>query len=191
MLELTGRVMEQGGFFVKLLVWDGAGTNSYVRKAMHGQIADLSDKLLEVPWFSSLSYQAMPLSNLPRVPIMVAKYEGEVVWGIPEACHADKNSGGAVSTHVRTVYCGRLSVDTSGARNQGLAPHAFARQKPTSDTLQHMLFNPYVLPKSVDQVLSNMQVPWNLRGFEVFNVVVTLCIASWHRFSLLVCGLGT
>jgi hypothetical protein len=102
---------------------------------------------------------------------------GEVVWGIPEACHAEKNSGGAVSTPVRTVYMGKLSVDTSGARDHGLAPASFCRAKPTSDTLQHMLMNPYLLPKSVECDVTKMLVPWGLKGFEVFNIMVSLCIA--------------
>lgn len=63
--------------------------------------------------------------------------------------HANKNTGGQLSSCLRTLLYGDYFCDMVAAREHGLPPAAFGRSNPMSDSLQAILMNPFYLVKEV------------------------------------------
>ena len=87
MLEVVGQVMSKNGGGVKALVFDAHGTHQHIRRVLHGQVGNIpASDLKAIPFFGELSYEDLPQTSLPRLPIKVAKHGGEIVYGIPGVC---------------------------------------------------------------------------------------------------------
>eukprot|EP00435_Cladocopium_sp_Y103_P020860 s3829_g5.t1 len=149
MLETVGRFMAANQGVVKALIHDAHGSHNLVRQVLHGQVDDIPDKdLKNVPFFGELTFEPLPQHCLPRLPIMLAKHQGEYVYDIPG--HANKNSGAQATSWIRTVYYGSYWLDMTMARAHGLPPGVLARDSPMSDKYQAMMSNPFYYVKSVD-----------------------------------------
>lgn len=87
MAEIVGRFMEKSDGLVKALIFDGATTHAHVRKLLHGQFENIEmTEVKHLPFFKDLQYMPVPDNNLPRFPIQVARYKGEVIWALPGVC---------------------------------------------------------------------------------------------------------
>ena len=86
-LELVGRVLQSDHGFVKGLLFDQHGTHMFIRKCLHGQIADLNaDTLKNTPFFGELRYEQVWENCLPRLPIAICRFRDQVIWGLGGAC---------------------------------------------------------------------------------------------------------
>ena len=63
--------------------------------------------------------------------------------------HASKNSGGQLTTSLRTLWYGSFWVDMQATLSHGMPPVAFGRLSEMSDRMQAILQNPFYLVKSV------------------------------------------
>lgn len=87
MAGLVGSVMAKSNNLIKGVVFDSHGTHGYIRKLLHGQVEGLEmEDVRNLPWFGKLEYTPLPECCLPRLPIAIAKHEGETVLGIPGCC---------------------------------------------------------------------------------------------------------
>ena len=73
--------------------------------------------------------------------------------------HASKNSGGQLSSYLRTLWYGSYFVDMVQAREMGLPPAALGREQPMSDRHQALLMNPFFLVREAD---SSQQFVFNI-----------------------------
>lgn len=64
--------------------------------------------------------------------------------------HSNKNSGGQMTSYIRTLYYGPFFADLTQARSNGLPPAVLSREEPMSDKAQALLSNPYFLVSNVD-----------------------------------------
>lgn len=87
-LNVVGTVLATpGSECIKGVVFDAATTHGLVRKAFFGCIHDFDEtELRATPFFGELRYQDLPQHDLPRLPVKLARYKQEIVWGIPGVC---------------------------------------------------------------------------------------------------------
>ena len=86
-LETLGRVLQSSGQLVRGVVFDCHTSHSLVRRLMHGLLDDVNlDEVRQVPWFSSLKWQPLPQTILPRLPIQLVFNGEEIVYGLPGPC---------------------------------------------------------------------------------------------------------
>eukprot|EP00435_Cladocopium_sp_Y103_P036995 s1840_g9.t1 len=82
-LELVGNVLKADHGFVKGLLFDQHGTHMFIRKCLHGQTDDLNAETLKgIPFFGELQYEQVWDNCLPRLPISICRYKGEIIWGL-------------------------------------------------------------------------------------------------------------
>ena len=70
------------------------------------------------------------------------------VWFAFSPGHALKNTGGQISSHLRTLMYGKYWSDLVQARHHGMPASSFGRESPMSDVHQALLDNPWYLVKS-------------------------------------------
>lgn len=96
--------------------------------------------------------------------------------------HASKNTGGQVQSVLRTVHLGLYWVDLTGARAQGLPPHAFGRDDAQSDCIQALLSTPWYYVPSTEGQIDAMPVLWSCRGSLLWSLSTALCVGPHlHR----------
>ncbi|CAK9003093.1 ZnF_CDGSH domain-containing protein [Durusdinium trenchii] len=175
MVDTIGRVMEGSDGLVRGLVCDAHSSHAFIGRIIFGHLEGLDAAVLrEMPWFNKIVHIPMPKTTLPRLPIRIAKHDNKTIWFIPGICHASKNSGGQLCSHLRTLWYGRYSTDMGQARQNGLPPAAFGRESAMSDRLQALLSNPFFL----DGPLNSLQVGWSSKGALIHNLVVGLVVGA-------------
>lgn len=73
---------------------------------------------------------------------------------------------------------GAYWVDSTMTRRLGMPPAAYSRLHPMSDRLQAILMNPWFLVVDPMVKLSQIVVPWALKGLLLFNLTVALPLAA-------------
>ena len=87
MCNLVGQVIQQSDGIIGGIICDAHGTHSYIRKLLHGQTDSLPMlDIQELPFWGELSFQDLPVHNLPRLPVKLCLHQNEVLWGIPGVC---------------------------------------------------------------------------------------------------------
>ena len=87
MLQSVGLFMKEFATLIKCVVFDAFGSHNYIRKLLHGQHEDIDEEALkEVPYFGQIKYMPMPKNCLPRLPLQLAAYEDDIVWGMVGPC---------------------------------------------------------------------------------------------------------
>ena len=90
MLQTVGTFVQHSDGLVAALIFDAHGSHQMVRRLLHGDTSCVRRDLLNnVPFFSELSYELLPETTFPRLPIKVAMYRGEPFFGIPGICVLD------------------------------------------------------------------------------------------------------
>lgn len=87
-LKLVGEILSTpGSECVKGIVFDAATTHSFVRRVLQGQTEDLdAQELSATPFFGQLDFIDPPRTCLPRLPLRLPRFRGDIIWGIPGAC---------------------------------------------------------------------------------------------------------
>ncbi|CAK9013633.1 unnamed protein product [Durusdinium trenchii] len=185
MLHIVSRLLGSGAHLVKGITFDAHMSHAYFKEALFGYFETAKKEelpLSELPFFCEVEYIPLPSHALPRLPMNLCRYKGEFIWPLPGSCHAAKCAAGQLNSPLRCLMFGRFVADSSHARSYGLPPAAYARSEPMSDWLHAMLYNPYYTVRSPDILTGEADVPWQLRGFLVFNLTVALCTAvTMHR----------
>lgn len=87
-------------------------------------------------------------------------------WG-----HAHKNSGGQLSSFLRTIYWGPLWTDMVMTREMNMPPQALGRAQPMSDANQSLLQNPFYLVREA--------VLWTQWSSHMFTSVYVCSELDW------------
>lgn len=168
------------GDLVKVFVMDGEGCNSYIRKAVFGE---LDRKQLDgLNWFSKLQFHELKaMADWPRYPIKAATMEGQYVYALGGVAHATKNAAGQMQSELRVIYCGDFFVDVAGTLQNNMPLPAFSRLDPMSDKLTALLNNPlfYVDQDIAEASIHRVNVPWQLKGALLMNLTCALCCVTW------------
>lgn len=87
MLEVLGRFMLQSDGLIRGLIFDGHGSHQYIRRCLHGQLDGLvPDDIQAIPFFGALTYEPVPPHGLPRFPMQIARFQGNIILGICGVC---------------------------------------------------------------------------------------------------------
>lgn len=78
--------------------------------------------------------------------------------------HANKNSGGQLTSCLRTAFYGSFFCDIGSCAAHGMPPMAFGMHSPMSDKLQALLSNPYYLVEDCDS--------WKFIHFVSFCIIL-------------------
>ena len=89
MLHLVGSVLQQSDGMIKGIIYDAHASHQHIKRVLVGDHIDIeAEELANTPWFGELTYQDLPHNPLPRLPVRIALYKNQVVWGLPGACHS-------------------------------------------------------------------------------------------------------
>lgn len=84
-LKAMGKILKESDGLIKALAFDSHGSHGWVRRCLHGQLEGLDIDLSQVDFFGSLEYQEVD-HGLPRFPICITKFRGEVLLGLCGPC---------------------------------------------------------------------------------------------------------
>ena len=155
-------------------VCDNAGNHRYVKQLLLGNKKGIAENILaNTPFFSQLTYEAMPQSVIANMNFFQPFYKGEAIFCLNGPPHLQKNLASALRG-AKQIYVGRYFVDLQGALDCDMPPAAYCGFDSQSDMLASILLNPYHYVTEVPSSLEEVQVPWCLQGALVLNVIFAL-----------------
>lgn len=90
MLEVVGTALSHSSSLIKAVVCDSHGSHCFIKKCLFGNLDGLNlEDIRAIPFFGQLQYEFLEPNCLPRLPIMICKHHGEIVYGLPGACYLD------------------------------------------------------------------------------------------------------
>lgn len=86
-LELMGKMLNQSGTTIRALAFDAHGSHSLIRRLLFGQVQpkDL-EEIKKFEFWNELSWQELPCSILPRLPVKLCIHRGDVFFPLPGVC---------------------------------------------------------------------------------------------------------
>lgn len=86
-LELIGMILKQSGSTIRCLAFDAHGSHSVIKRLLFGQVAEKDlEEIAKFDFWSELSWQELPSSILPRLPVRLCLHRGEVFYPLPGPC---------------------------------------------------------------------------------------------------------
>ena len=151
-VRIMDAFLHQVGDYFKVLLFDGEGCNTLIRKIVHGVAPpEVMIRLDQTFFFKELSHTEIPgLSQLPRCPIRMCLIKDDPFFALTAPQHASKNASAQMMSEIRVLFCGRYAVDATGTLQANMPAPAFSRKDPMSDRLNSLLCNPMFMLREQD-----------------------------------------